>query len=82
MPCRISPIRRWKIFPSIRLSADLNSVPGGRLQVVFHIKGRSDPPKPQQAKVGLIDLLNGTALQKPIPLPSGTPDRPDLGHFP
>jgi hypothetical protein len=56
-----------------QLSADLNSVPGGRLQIVFHIKGRSDPPKPQQAEVGLIDLLNGTALQKPIPLPSGTP---------
>jgi hypothetical protein len=56
-----------------QLSADLNSVPGGRLQVVFHIKGRSDPPKPQQAEVGLIELLNGTALQKPIPLPSGTP---------
>lgn len=56
-----------------QLSADLNSVPGGRLQVVFHIKGRSDPPKPQQAEVGVVELLNGTALQKPIPLPSGTP---------
>jgi hypothetical protein len=56
-----------------RLSADLNSVPGGRLQVVFHITGRSDPPQPQEAKVGLVELLNGTALQKPIPLPSNTP---------
>lgn len=56
-----------------QLSADLNSVPAGRLQIVFHIKGRSDPPKPQQAEVGLLDLVNGTALQKPIPLPSGTP---------
>ncbi len=56
-----------------QLSAELNSVAGGRLQIVFHIKGRSDPPKPQQAQVGLIELLNGTALQKPIPLPSGTP---------
>lgn len=56
-----------------QLSADLNSVAGGRLQVVFHIKGRSDPPQPQQAQVGLIDLINGTALQKPIPLPNGTP---------
>jgi hypothetical protein len=56
-----------------QLSADLNSVAGGRLQVVFHIKGRSDPPQPQQAQVGLIDLVNGTALQKPIPLPNGTP---------
>jgi hypothetical protein len=55
------------------LSADLNSVPGGRLQVVFKIKGRSDPPKPQTADVAISDILDGTALQKPIPLPSGTP---------
>jgi hypothetical protein len=55
------------------LSADLNSVAGGRLQVVFKIKGMSDPPQPQEAKVGLMELLNGTALQKPIPLPSKTP---------
>jgi hypothetical protein len=56
-----------------QLSADLNSIPGGRLQILFHIKGRSDPPKPQTAEVGLVDLINGSALQKPIPLPSGTP---------
>lgn len=55
------------------LSAELNSVPGGRLQVVFKIKGKSDPPQPQEARVGLVELLNGTALQKPIPLPSATP---------
>lgn len=55
------------------MSADLNSVAGGRLQVVFHIKGRSDPPKPQTADVAIADILNGTALYKPIPLPSGTP---------
>ncbi|HXS06047.1 MAG TPA: YdbH domain-containing protein, partial [Rhizomicrobium sp.] len=55
------------------LSAELNSVPGGRLQIVFKIKGKSDPPQPQEARVGLVELLNGTALQKPIPLPSATP---------
>jgi hypothetical protein len=55
------------------MSADLNSVTGGRLQVVFHIKGRSDPPKAQTADVAIADILNGTALYKPIPLPSGTP---------
>jgi hypothetical protein len=55
------------------MSAELNSVAGGRLQVVFHIKGRSDPPKPQTANVAISDILNGTALYKPIPLPSGTP---------
>jgi Dicarboxylate transport len=56
-----------------QLNASLNSIAGGRLQVIFHIRGKSAPPKPQQAEVGLMDLINGTALQKPIPLPSGTP---------
>ena len=56
-----------------QMSAQLNSVPGGRLQVVFHIKGHSDPPKPQIAEVPLGDILSGSALQQSIPLPSGTP---------
>jgi hypothetical protein len=56
-----------------QLSADLNSIPGGRLQVVFHIKGHSDPPQPQQAEVAIADIINGSALQKPIKLPSNTP---------
>jgi hypothetical protein len=56
-----------------QMSAELNSVANGRLQVVFHIKGKSAPPKPQTADVAVTDILNGTALYKPIPLPSGTP---------
>jgi hypothetical protein len=56
-----------------QMTADLNSVANGRLQVVFHIRGRSDPPKPQTANVAITDIINGTALYKPIPLPSGTP---------
>lgn len=55
------------------LTADINSVGQGRLQIVFHIKGRSDPPRPQVADVAVSDIINGTALQKPVPLPSGTP---------
>jgi acyl CoA:acetate/3-ketoacid CoA transferase alpha subunit len=55
------------------LAADLNSVDGGRLQIVFHIQGRSDPPRPQTADVAVSDIVNGTALLKPVPLPSGTP---------
>jgi hypothetical protein len=55
------------------LTADLNSVAGGRLSVLFHIKGHSDPPKPQTADIAVTDIINGTALQKQIPLPSGTP---------
>jgi len=56
-----------------RLTADLKSVAGGRLQIVFHIVGKNDPPTHQVAEVALTDVLNGTALYKPIPLPSGTP---------
>ncbi len=56
-----------------QLSAELNSVANGRLQVVFHIKGKSDPPTRQVAEVAVTDIINGTALYKPIPLPSGTP---------
>ncbi len=55
------------------MTADLRSVENGRLQIVFHIQGRSDPPKPQTADVPITDLINGSALQKSIPLPSGTP---------
>jgi hypothetical protein len=55
------------------LSADINSVDKGRLQIVFHIKGRSDPPQQQVAEVAISDILQGKALTKPIPLPSGTP---------
>jgi hypothetical protein len=56
-----------------QMTAELNSVANGRLSVVFHIKGKSDPPKPQTADVPITDIINGTALYKPIPLPSGTP---------
>jgi hypothetical protein len=56
-----------------QMSADLNSVANGRLNVVFHIKGKSAPPKPQVAEVAIADIINGTALYKPIALPSGTP---------
>jgi len=55
------------------LTAEVNSVGEGRLQIVFHIKGRSDPPKPQTADVAVSDIIEGTALLKPVPLPSGTP---------
>ena len=56
-----------------QLTADVDSVEGGRLKVVFHIKGQSDPPKPQKAEIAMTDIVNGTALQKHIDLPSGTP---------
>ena len=54
------------------LEGDLNSRPGGRLELVLHIKGRHAPPTPKSAEIGVFDLLNGTAFQQRIPLPSGT----------
>jgi hypothetical protein len=55
------------------LTAQIDSVANGRLKIVFHIKGKTDPPKPQEAKVGLFALLRGQAFQQPIALPKGTP---------
>ena len=56
-----------------KLEGTLNSLPGGRMQIVFHIIGRNDPAKPQEASIAVVDLIKGEAFTKPMPLPSGTP---------
>lgn len=56
-----------------QLEAKVDSRPQGRLGVVFHLKGRNDPPTKQRARIKVTDLARGTAFDKPIPLPSGTP---------
>ena len=56
-----------------QLTAEINSVAAGRLQILFHIKGKSAPGKPQRAEIAVADVLDGSALQKPIALPDGTP---------
>ena len=55
-----------------RLDATLASLPDKRMSMVFHIKGRHEPPTVQKAKIPLFDLLGGKALARSIPLPSGT----------
>jgi hypothetical protein len=55
-----------------QLEASLNSLPHERLGVIFHIKGRHDPPHPQRAVIALSDLVGGRALSKPMALPSNT----------
>jgi hypothetical protein len=55
-----------------KLDATLNSQAHDRLGVIFHIKGRHDPPARQRAVFNLFDLLAGKAMSKPVPLPSGT----------
>lgn len=54
------------------MDATLNSQTHDRLGILFHIKGRHDPPTRTRAVFGLLDVLQGKALAKPVPLPSGT----------
>ncbi len=55
-----------------QLALSLNSHDDGRLGALFHIVGRHDPPRRQQIRLGLLDILRRQFLNKPLPLPSGT----------
>jgi hypothetical protein len=54
------------------LSAEVNSLDEGRIGVLFHIKGRHDPPERQELRVGLAELISRRFLDRPLPLPSDT----------
>jgi len=54
------------------LSADLNSLDQGRIGVLFHIKGRHDPPQRQELRLTIPELISRDFLNRPLPLPSGT----------
>lgn len=54
------------------LSAEVNSLDGGRMGVVFRIKGRHDPPQRQQLRVGLVELITRRFMERTLPLPSDT----------
>lgn len=54
------------------LSADVNSLDEGRLGVVFHIKGRHDPPQRQELRMTLAEFISREFLNRELPLPSGT----------
>jgi hypothetical protein len=55
-----------------QMDASVNSLPDERLGIIFHIKGRHDPPHPQRAVISLNDLVHGQAFTKPLTLPSNT----------
>lgn len=55
------------------LEAKVNSTDKGQLGILFHIKGEHDPKVAEKAKIGLLELLRGTAFQRRIPLPAKTP---------
>ncbi|WP_334161791.1 intermembrane phospholipid transport protein YdbH family protein [Phenylobacterium sp.] len=54
------------------LDATIESRPDGRLGVIFHIVGRHDPPKRQEIRLGLMDLIRRDFMNRKLPLPSGT----------
>jgi hypothetical protein len=54
------------------LEAKVDSQANGRLEVVFHVVGRHDPPKHQEIRAPLLDFLRGTFMNRDLPLPSGT----------
>ena len=55
-----------------QLSADVNSLDGGRIAVLFHIRGRHDPPQRQELRLTLSELISRSFLNRKLPLPSNT----------
>ncbi len=55
------------------LEAGVNSTDQGRLAILFHIKGEHDPKVAEKARIGLLDLIRGSAFNKRIALPAKTP---------
>jgi hypothetical protein len=56
-----------------QLNGDVNSLPMGRLGLLLHIKGRHDPAQVTETRIGVLELLQGRAFDKPLPLPKDTP---------
>ncbi|HYF23709.1 MAG TPA: YdbH domain-containing protein [Caulobacteraceae bacterium] len=54
------------------LDAEVNSLPQGRLGVLFKIKGRHDPPQKQEIKLTWLEVLQRRFMDRKLPLPSGT----------
>ncbi|WP_396595129.1 YdbH domain-containing protein [Brevundimonas sp. R86498] len=54
------------------LTAEVNSLDEGRVGVLFHIKGRHDPPQRQELRLTLPELISREFLNRPLPLPSDT----------
>ncbi|MDP3403710.1 MAG: YdbH domain-containing protein [Brevundimonas sp.] len=54
------------------LTAEVNSLDAGRVGVLFHIKGRHDPPQRQELRLTLPELISREFLNRPLPLPSDT----------
>ncbi|MBN9479239.1 MAG: YdbH domain-containing protein [Bordetella sp.] len=55
------------------LTAEVNSLDGGRLGVRFRINGRHDPPEREEMRMTIMDLIRRDFLSKKLNLPSDTP---------
>lgn len=55
------------------LTAEVNSLDGGRLGVSFRISGRHDPPEHEELRLTLMDVIRRDFLSKKLNLPSDTP---------
>ena len=55
------------------LEAELNSLDRGRLGVLFKIQGHHDPAVAEEARISIQEAMQGTAFNRRIPLPKGTP---------
>jgi hypothetical protein len=54
------------------LDAAIDSQADGKLRMVFHIKGKYDPPTKKELRLTWRDVLDRKVLNKPMPLPSNT----------
>ncbi|KAK0338809.1 hypothetical protein LTR94_037104, partial [Friedmanniomyces endolithicus] len=51
------------------LTADVNSRDDDRMAVLFHIRGRHDPPQRQELRLTISDLISRRFLNRTLPLP-------------
>lgn len=54
------------------LDATINSLPRGRLGILFHIKGENAPPTHQEIWLTPQEIITRSFLTRKLPLPSGT----------
>jgi hypothetical protein len=55
-----------------QMEATLNSLPEGRLGVLFTVHGRHDPPVEQEIRLTIMEVIQQDFLNRVLPLPSGT----------
>jgi len=55
-----------------KLAAEVDSRPEGRLGVMFWIKGEFRPPQHQEIRLGYLEAIKGSYMDKKLPLPSNT----------